>query len=50
MAGKTWTLTDVDAGIYVEQLSLGPDQAGGSARGYRVTKRTLRGGLATGLT
>ena len=46
---RTWTLTDVDAGIYVEQLSLGPDQVGGPARGYRVTKRTLRGGLSDGV-
>ena len=49
MPRKTWTLTDVDAGIYVEQLSLGPDQVGGPARGYRVTKRTLRGGLRDGV-
>ena len=31
MPRKTWTLTDVDAGTYVEQLSLGPDQVGGPA-------------------
>ena len=29
MPRKTWTLTDVDAGIYLEELSLGPDQVGG---------------------
>ena len=49
MPRKTWTLTDVDAGVYVEQLSLGPDQVGGPARGYRVTKRRLRGGLSDGV-
>jgi galactose mutarotase-like enzyme len=49
MPRKTWTLTDVDAGIYLEELSLGPDQVGGPARGYRVTKRTLRGGLSDGV-
>lgn len=49
MARKTWTLTDVDAGIYMEQISLGPDQVGGRTRGYRVTKRTLRGGLSDGV-
>jgi len=49
MAKRTWTLTDVDAGIYVEQLCLGPDQVGGRTRGYRVTKRTLRGGLSDGV-
>ena len=49
MSRKTWPLTDVDAGIYVEQLSLGPDQVGGRTSGYRVTKRTLRGGLSDGV-
>lgn len=49
MPKKTWTLTDVDAGIYVEQITLGPDQVGGSARGYSVTKRRLRGGLSDGV-
>ena len=49
MARKTWTLSDVDAGVYLEELSLGPDQVGGRARGYRVTKRTLRGGLSDGV-
>ena len=50
MSRKTWTLTDVDAGIYVEQIVwVGPDQVGGSAHGYRVTKRTLRGGLSDGV-
>jgi hypothetical protein len=49
MPRKTWTLTDVDAGVYLEQVSLGPDQVGGLARGYRVTKRTLRGGLSDGV-
>jgi hypothetical protein len=49
MPKRTWTLTDVDAGVYVEQISLGPDQVGGPARGYSVTKRTLRGGLSDGV-
>ena len=34
MPRKTWTLTDVDADIYVDRISLGPEQAGGSAGGY----------------
>jgi galactose mutarotase-like enzyme len=49
MSRKTWTLTDVDAGVYVDQISLGSDQVGGSARGYSVTKRRLRGGLSDGV-
>jgi len=46
---KTWILTDVETGAYLEYLSLGPDQVGGSARGYSVTKRTLRGGRSDGV-
>jgi hypothetical protein len=50
MPRKTWTLTDnCDADKYIEQLSLGPDEVGGPARGYSVTKRTLRGGLRDGV-
>lgn len=49
MPKKTWTLTDVDADIYVDQISIGPDQVGGSAHGYRVTKRRLHGGLRDGV-
>ncbi len=49
MPRKTWTLSDVDADIYLESVSLGSDQAGGAAKGYSVTKRTLRGGLREGV-
>jgi galactose mutarotase-like enzyme len=49
MPKKTWILTDVEADIYQDQISLGPDQVGGPARGYRVTKRTLRGGRRDGV-
>ena len=49
MPKKTWILTDVDADIYVEQISLGPSQVGGSAKDYSVTKRTLRGGRREGV-
>jgi galactose mutarotase-like enzyme len=49
MAGKTWTLTDVDADIYQEQIVLGPEQVGGSARGYSVVKRRLYGGRRDGV-
>jgi galactose mutarotase-like enzyme len=49
MPKKTWILTDVDADIYQEQLSLGPDQVGGRAGGYRVTKRRLHGGRRDGV-
>jgi hypothetical protein len=49
MAAKTWTLTDVDQDICVDQITLGPEDVGGTARGYRVSKRTLRGGLRDGV-
>ena len=49
MAKKTWTLTDVDNDIYVEEISLCPDDAEGGAGGYSVRKRTLRGGLRDGV-
>jgi hypothetical protein len=48
MSRKTWLLTD-DATTYVEQISLGPNDVGGSAQGYSVTKRTLRGGPSDGV-
>jgi galactose mutarotase-like enzyme len=49
MPQNKWVLTDVDADIYEEQILLGPDQVGGPARNYSVTKRTLRGGLRDGV-
>lgn len=49
MAKKTWTLCDVDQDVYVDGLSLSPDQVGGSAKGYSIAKRTLRGGLREGV-
>ena len=49
MAKKTWTLTDVDRDEYVEAISLLPEQVGGPATGYSVTKRSLHGGLRQGV-
>jgi galactose mutarotase-like enzyme len=49
MAKKTWTLEDREQDLYVEQLALGPDNVGGPASGYAVTKRTLRAGLRHGV-
>ena len=46
---KTWILTDVDADVFVDPITLGPEQAGGPARGYSVTKRTLHGGRREGV-
>ena len=49
MASKTWTLTDVEQGTFVEQLAVSPDDVDGPACGYSIAKRTLRGGLCDGV-
>ncbi|MBN2021581.1 MAG: aldose 1-epimerase family protein [Pirellulales bacterium] len=49
MSATTWTLTDVNRNVYVETLELTPDDAPGAARGYRVSKRRLRGGPCDGV-
>ena len=49
MAKKTWILTDVEQEVYIEQIALGPEQVGGQAAGYSVTKRTLRAGVSRGV-
>jgi len=49
MSKKTWILTDVDADVYQEQISIGPHQVGGKTRDYAIVKRTLRGGLREGV-
>ncbi len=49
MSRKTWTLTDVATDAYLDRLSVGPNDVGGEAEGYRVIKRTLRGGLRDGV-
>lgn len=49
MATRTWILTDLEQDVFVEQISVGPDQVGGTAAGYSVAKRTLRGGRRDGV-
>jgi hypothetical protein len=49
VTAKTWLLTDVERDIYIDQIELGPREAGGSAQGYSVRKRRLRGGLRDGV-
>jgi len=49
MTVKKWTLTDVAAGVYEDQLSISPSDVGGSAGGYEISKQTLRGGLNDGV-
>jgi hypothetical protein len=49
MAKKTWILGDVEQDTYVDHLALGPEQVGGKATGYSVTKRTLRTGASRGV-
>ncbi len=49
MPRKTWTLTDLAADEYIEQICIEPEDVGGPAAGYSVSKRTLRGGLRDGV-
>ena len=49
MAKRTWTLTDVDRDLFVEEVRLTPTDVEGVAEGYSLTKRTLRGGLRDGV-
>jgi len=49
MTRKTWTLTDVENEVFVEELLLGADQLGTAAAGCSVSKQTLRGGLSDGV-
>ncbi|MCS7237850.1 MAG: aldose 1-epimerase family protein [Thermoguttaceae bacterium] len=49
MAIRTWTICDVARDEYLESLVVTPGKVGGRARGYRVSKRRLRGGLRDGV-
>jgi galactose mutarotase-like enzyme len=49
MAKKNWTLTDTRQGTYVDQIAITPGDVGGSATGYSVAKRRLRGGRSDGV-
>ena len=45
----TWILNDADTDAHVGDILLGPEQVGGAARGYSVTKRSLHGGKREGV-
>jgi len=49
MTAQQWLLTDHKKGVYVEQLTLGPEQVGGNASGYVVSKYRCYGGLQDGV-
>ncbi|MCA9268545.1 MAG: aldose 1-epimerase family protein, partial [Planctomycetales bacterium] len=49
MAEKKWVVTDVAHATYHDDLSISPQDVGGSADGYSETKKTLRGGLTDGV-
>ena len=49
MPTRTWTLTDLDRDVHLEDLAIAPADVGGAATGYAVRKRTLRGGSSEGL-
>ncbi len=49
MPRKTWILTDQQQEIHVDQIAIAPENVGGRAAGYSVTKRTLDGGTRQGV-
>lgn len=49
MAQKSWTLTDVEKGVFESRFSLGPGDVNGGARGFAIEKRKLHGGLSDGV-
>lgn len=49
MPTNRWTLVDTGRDEYLEQLEVGPADVGGSAKGYKVIKRRLRGGRREGV-
>lgn len=49
MAAKSWILTDVATAKHEADLSVTAKDVGGSADGYSIVKRTLRGGLTDGV-
>jgi galactose mutarotase-like enzyme len=50
MTKQSWVLTDLDHGIYLSDLELGPaDFTGDLVQGLRVKKHVLRGGLSDGV-
>ena len=49
MATRTWTVIDTAGNTHVDDLVIRPADAGGTAHGYLVTKRTLRAGLSDGV-
>jgi hypothetical protein len=46
---RSWILVDSDHDIYLDQFTLTPDELVGAARGCRIIKRTLQGGLSQGV-
>lgn len=49
MAPRSWTVTDTARGEHLDNLSILPEQVGGAARGYKIVKRRLGGGLRDGV-
>ncbi|MDY0166169.1 MAG: aldose 1-epimerase family protein [Thermoguttaceae bacterium] len=49
MPRKTWTLADQQQDIYVDQIAIEPENVGGQASGYSVTKRVLSAGVRRGV-
>lgn len=49
MPRESCMLIDVSQDVYTSELEITPNDVGGPANGYRVAKRTLHGGLRSGV-
>src|SRR5262245_5782924 len=49
MAVTSFTFTDVDRDVWLEEAQLSPADVGGPAQGYSIRKRTRRGGRREGV-
>lgn len=49
MAARLWTLTDAKNDVFVEDLTIGPEDVASFSQGGSFTKRTHRGGLRDGV-
>lgn len=50
MTAVTWTLTDADESVDLDDWSVGPEDVGGDLQGWSVSKRRLVGGRRDGVS
>jgi len=49
MAATTWTLSNIERDLHLDEFSIDDDDVKGSPKGWSVRKRTLRGGRRDGV-